>query len=116
MGNGLETWAIKVVRQIHNSKLTKGPASHCKIETAFFYVLMEVIDIILTTFKEHKVQAGEILEKSIIMSKLKELPPEKKAEIRDTWHYLIGNGILREVMGAKGPMLTELGYAMVYQD
>lgn len=75
---------------------------------------MEVVEIILETFKEHKIGVGEVLEKSLLMERLKNLPPAKKAEVRDSWHFLVSQGIIREVPGGKGPILTDLGYSMIY--
>ncbi len=76
---------------------------------------MEVLDKILKTFQKNGIKAGETLEKKILMQEIAQLSPSEKAQVRDAWHLLIGNGLIIE-RNPIGPTLTELGEEMVYAE
>lgn len=76
---------------------------------------MEVLDKILKTFQKNGIKAGETLEKKILMQEIAQLSPAEKAQVRDAWHLLIGNGLIIE-RNPIGPTLTELGEEMVYTE
>ncbi len=76
---------------------------------------MEVINFILNIFKENNIQSGQILPKSIMNQKLKELPLDKKSKVRDAWHFLVGNGFIQEG-NPEGPMLTRKGEEYMKQN
>lgn len=74
---------------------------------------MEVIDIIIDTFRKNEIHAGETLQKKILMAEIQKLDPSLKLQVRDAWHTLVGNGIIVE-QNPIGPTLTDLGEQIIY--
>ncbi len=76
---------------------------------------MEIIEEVLLLFKENDVRAGQSLDKSKFTEKFKNYPMEKKIEVREAWHVLVGQGLIIEIQG-KGPTLTKMGESLVYRE
>lgn len=76
---------------------------------------METIDKILKIFRENKIRAGETLEKRKLMEGISSLSSSEKSQVRDVWHYLVGNGIIHE-SNPSGPTLTQLGEEILYTE
>lgn len=74
---------------------------------------MDVVDKILSVFKENQIRAGGTLEKKKLMAVIATFSSEEKSQVRNVWHTLVGNGIILEV-NPLGPTLTELGEGIVY--
>lgn len=75
---------------------------------------MEIAYKILNLFKEHNINADEVLPKKIMTDYLKNLPSQEKVLFRDAWHFLVGNGFIREGH-PDGPMLTRKGEDLIKQ-
>jgi len=70
--------------------------------------MSEIVNDILKIFKDNQIKAGEVLPKNIMTEALKNFPIEKKAKIRDAWHFLVGNQLIIEG-NPQGPILTPKG-------
>lgn len=76
---------------------------------------MELVHKILNLFKEHNIKANEVLPKGIITEYLKNLSTQEKAQVRNAWHFLVGNGFIQEGH-PEGPILTRRGEEYINQN
>lgn len=58
--------------------------------------MQDVAQQILAVFAEHNKSAGETLPKGIVLDRIRSLDLEM-SEVRNTWHYLMGEGLIRQI-------------------
>ncbi|MCB1165565.1 MAG: hypothetical protein KDK37_12390 [Leptospiraceae bacterium] len=68
----------------------------------------KVIKDILAIFQSKGLQAGDVLDKKVMMDEIKTWPADRKMMVRDAWHLLVGNGLIQEG-DPTGPRLTPRG-------
>ncbi len=73
---------------------------------------MNPVQKILKLFRTHSIQAGQVLPKAHLTEELQSWSPAEKAQMRNAWHALVGEGLLAEGH-PEGPTLTEKGAAAV---
>lgn len=68
---------------------------------------------ILAIFRANHVRAGQVLSKKVMMDEIKGWPPQEKLLVRDAWHVLTSQGLIREGH-PDGPTLTTAGEKIAY--
>ncbi|MCP5498631.1 MAG: hypothetical protein H7A25_01910 [Leptospiraceae bacterium] len=76
---------------------------------------MQLVNKILRLYRDNNLHAGDVLPKDKLSGLIQALPLEEKAQLRDSWHVLIGNGILQDG-DPRGPILTVKGEQLVYNE
>jgi hypothetical protein len=71
---------------------------------------MNPVHKILKLFRTHSIPAGQVLPKAHLTAELQGWAPAEKAQMRNAWHTLVGEGLIAEGH-PDGPTLTPKGAA-----
>ncbi|MCR9140823.1 MAG: hypothetical protein NXI24_01025 [bacterium] len=71
---------------------------------------MNPVQKILNLFRIHSIGVGQVLPKAHLTAELQSWPPAEKAQMRNAWHTLVGEGLIAEGH-PEGPTLTPKGAA-----
>jgi len=75
--------------------------------------MQTALNKILQLFRDNGVEAGQVLPKEKLTAEIRSWPPDEKAQMRNAWHTLVGEGYIQEGNPA-GPTLTRKGRAAAY--